>query len=223
MISEISAFIAAPIETVRLAAAAMTMSAEAFARAASTADGRAAAVAIAFLAGVSEMLGQSVILVANRVALYRFLASLAFTGFTYLFVALVWGLSAAAFSALTKVGGVPFNDVLQLTGIVCLAFAPRLFGVLAIAPYFGAALANMLEVWAMVLVIFGLHIEFAMPLTAAAAVGLAGWGLGYVLRAFLGRLLAGPLRRIRIAVSGSPLDRSPAELLHDLESRISAN
>ncbi|MEZ5892619.1 MAG: hypothetical protein R3C58_05685 [Parvularculaceae bacterium] len=71
-----------------LAVNAIRVSPAAFARAAHSAEAQSAALTIAFLAGVSEMLGQSVILVLNRVALYRFLASLAFTGATYVMTAI---------------------------------------------------------------------------------------------------------------------------------------
>ncbi len=213
IINDIIGFLALFFE---LAGAAMVFSAAAFLRAASSAEAQSAALAIAFLAGVSEMLGQSVILVVNRVALYRFLASLAFTGLTYVFTALVWGLSTLAVAPLTRVGALGLNDFASVMGVLALAFAPRLFGAFSIAPYFGAALGNLFEIWAMALAMFGLHTALDLPLGAAVFCGGAGWAVSYGLRSFLGRLLAKPLGRVRLMVSGSPLDKSPQQIIDDL-------
>jgi hypothetical protein len=51
---------------IELAVAAMGFTGEAFIRAAQSGDAQTAALVITFLAGVSEMLGQSVILVVSR-------------------------------------------------------------------------------------------------------------------------------------------------------------
>ena len=134
IILEILAF---PFFLLGLSIDAMGFSTAAFANAAISTEARAAAVFIAFFAGVSEMLGQSVILVVNRVALYRFLASLLFTGLTYVLTALAWGLSALALAPLTHIGPLIGEDIPGVIGVLCLAFAPRLLGVFSMAPYFG--------------------------------------------------------------------------------------
>ncbi|WDI30539.1 hypothetical protein PUV54_11285 [Hyphococcus flavus] len=210
-----------PLFLMELAWGAIGFSTDAFLRAASSAEGQTAALIIAFLAGVSEMLGQSVILVVNRVALYRFLASLAFTGLTYVITAVAWGAAAIAVAPLTRVGTLSPGEIGAVTGIVSLAFAPRLFGVFAIAPYFGLALGNILEVWAMTLAIFGLHVGLDLPLAAAVFCGGVGWALSYGIRSWLGHALATPLGRLRHAIIGSPLDRSPQQIIDDLAELLS--
>ncbi len=209
-----------PLLLAELALAAMGFSTGAFLRAASSAEAQTAALTIAFLAGVSEMLGQSVILVVNRVALYRFLASLVFTGVTYLVTALIWTFSAIAIAPLTRVGAIDLSDTAGVLAIVSLAFAPRLLGVFSIAPYFGVAFGNVLEAWAMVLAIFGLRVALDMPLGAAVFCGGAGWLVAYLLRTFLGHALAKPLGRLRILVSGSPLDKTPQQIIDDFVASI---
>lgn len=214
MIDIILGILTFPLLVLELAAGALKMSAPAFVAAATSAKAQSAAITIAFLAGVSEMLGQSVILVINRVALYRFVASLAFTGMTYLTSAMIWALSAFLIVPLTTT--LEVGDLSSVIGVVALAFAPRLFGVLALAPYFGVALGNILEVWAMVLVVFGLSVTTGLPLHAAMLCGALGWLASYALRAFLGHILAKPLRRVRIAVAGTALDRSPQHIIDEL-------
>jgi len=209
-----------PLMTADLAVGALRFSADAFRRAATGADAGGAAVTIAFLAGVSEMLGQSVILVVNRIALYRFIASLLFTGATYVATALTWAASALALAPLTPAGAFSPGEAAGVFSVVCLAFAPRLLGALSIAPYFGIALGHALEVWAMALAIFGLHMAMGLPLGASVACGGAGWIMSYALRSFLGRALARPLGRLKLAVIGSPLDKSPQMIIDDLVAAV---
>jgi len=216
MASIILEILAFPFYLIGLAAEAIGFSQAAFAKAATSAEARTAALFIAFLAGVSEMLGQSVVLVVNRVALYRFLASLGFTGLTYMLTALAWGLSALAVAPLTRVGPLVREDILGVIGVVSLAFAPRLFGVFSIAPYFGAALGNALEIWAMALAIYGLNVGLDLPFGASVFCGGAGWLVSYGLRSFLGHALAKPLGRLRLIISGSLLERTPQQLIDGL-------
>ena len=208
-------------QTMHLAINAIQFSGHAFNDAAADPRAQSAAILIAFLAGVSEMLGQSVILVVNRVALYRFFASLAFTGASYALTVVTWSLATLAVAPLTRVGVLGVDDFAAVTGVLALAFAPRLFGVFAIAPYFGAAFGNLLEVWAMALAMFGLHMGLGLPIGAAVFCAGAGFLVSYILRAFAGHALAGPLGRLQRAVAGSPLDKSPRQIIDDVMSRLS--
>ena len=212
--------LAFPLYVIELAAAAAQFSPTAFLDAATSREAQIAALTIAFFAGVSEMLGQSVILVVNRVALYRFLASLAFTGFSYVVTAFMWAASAILTAPLTRVGVLTPDEFWRVAGVVSIAFAPRLLGVFSIAPYFGVALGNILEVWAMALAIFGLHVGLELPLGAAAFCGGAGWLVSYWLRSFLGRRLAHPLGRLRILISGSALEQTPQQIIDDMIAAV---
>ena len=73
----------------------------------------------------------------------------------------------------------------------------------------------------MVLAIFGLHVGLNLPLGAALFCGGTGWFSSYLLRGFLGHALAKPLGRVRVLVSGSPLDRSPQQIIDDIAKLIS--
>ena len=207
-----------PLAAADLALSAIRFSESAFARAASSPAAQSIAVLIAFFAGVSEMLGQSVILVVNRVPLYRFLASLAFTGVSYVLTAITWAGSAALLIAITR--GSAALDGPAILGVISLAFAPRIFGAFSLAPYFGVALANALEVWAMALAIFGLHTALNVPFGPAIFCGVIGWFVSFMLRSFLGRALAKPLAALRRAVSGSRLELSPQQIIDDLVASL---
>lgn len=217
----ISDILTLPFAVAGLALGALQFSADAFIETARSREAQTAALVIAFLAGMSEMLGQSVILVVNRVPLYRFLASLAFTGLSYSVTVVTWGLAALAVAPLTRLGAFTLADFLPVTGVLALAFAPRLLGVFSLAPYFGEPLGVVLETWSLALAVFGLYVAFALPAHAALFCGFAGWLVSFGFRSFVGRAMAGPLGRLRTAVSGSSLEKTPAQIIDDMMAALS--
>lgn len=206
---------------ISLAWQAAQFSSEAFMQVTVATDAQSAAILIAFLAGVSEMTGQSAILIYNRTPLYRFIASLAYTGLSYIATALIWGLSAICVSITTGTGMLSWFEITSVMAILCLAFAPRLLGVLTITPHIGPGIANILEAWALVLAIFGMHVALDLSIFVATIVGLVGWLVSVAMRTILGRVLRRPLAAMRIAVTGSTLEKSPQQILDDLMLRLS--
>ena len=203
-----------------LASGAMGLEKPAFMTAASGRAAVGAALFIAFLSGISEMIGQSIILVINRVPIYRFLASLVYTGVIYLVAALTWGASvlvAAPFFRAEIIDAIGYGG---LFAVIAMSFAPRLLGVLSIAPYFGVALGHILDAWVMAAVIFGLHAATGLPLEAAAMCGLLGWSASFFIRTLLSRFLRTPLRRLRLAVSGSALELTPQQIAKRVADRL---
>ena len=179
-----------------------------------------AALLIAFLSGISEMIGQSVILVINRVPLYRFFASLAFTGAIYLISSVTWAASVLAVAPLFNANIVGVIGYAGLFAIIAMSYTPRLLGVLTITPYFGVAFGYALDVWVMACVIFGLYAASALPFEAAVVCGVAGWAAAYFARALTGRALRKPLLALRRAVSGSTLELTPQELVNRLSESL---
>lgn len=179
-----------------------------------------AALFIAFLSGISEMVGQSVILVINRVPIYRFLASLVFTGVVYLVASATWALSVVMIAPLFGAEIISAIGYAGLFTVIAMSFAPRLLGVLAIAPYFGLGFSYALDAWVLACVIFGLHAASDLPFEAAAICGALGWTTSFTIRALTGRLLRWPLSALRRAVSGSLLDRTPQQLLAEFSEEM---
>src|SRR5690606_29916995 len=70
-----------------------------------------------------------------------------------------------------------------VTTVVGLAYAPRLFGLLAFLPYFGAGIAALLMTWSVLATVLGV----------AATLGLAPWQA--VAAVAMGALLLAVLRR----------------------------
>jgi|GEM_PF-807662 len=220
MFSAVTPFVEFAVLIVRLATGAIMYSPDVFIQAAGSAEAQTAALLIAVFAGASEMLGQSVILVVNRTPLYRFVASIAFTGATYGLTVVTWSAAVLITAPLTRIGAVGPGDFAAVTGVLALAFAPRLLGVFAIAPYFGAALGNMLEVWSMSLAIFGLHVALGLPIGAAVICAGTGFIVAYVFRISAGRLLARPLGRLQRLIAGSALEKTPRQILDDVFANL---
>lgn len=167
-----------------------------------------AALLIVLLAGVSETLGESVVLFINRVPPRRFVASLLVSGalfaFTYLFLAAsVYSVARWLFSPQAA-----FSLIAVLVGV---SFAPRMFGFIEFVPYFGQPLATLLQAWSLLALLAAAAALGADPLQALVAVVL-----GAVLLAALQRTVGRPFgylaTRLRWLTAGVRL-REPREAL----------
>ena len=167
------------------------------------------ALFLAFLAGMSEMLGQSVVLVLNRVPLFRFIISLMLTGIVYVSTALIWAAGATFFAHFFHETSLPFDAFL---GVIALGFAPRLFGFLVIAPYYGVLLSRILDAWALACVTYGVRDVADIPLVYAALCSGIGWGFSVMVRGLTSQLTAPAIRFIRRCVAGTPLELTPQQL-----------
>ncbi len=160
-------------------------------------------------AGLSEAVGESVVLFLNRVSPRRFAISLIISAvifaFTYLFFALTVHLVARyAFGA-----GEPFSFV---AGIVALGQAPRLFGLLVFLPYLGLPVSVLLWAWSIAATVVGV----AEGLKLAPFEALATVALGALLLITLQRTVGRPLlllaRLVRRQAAGVKLVTDPRAL-----------
>lgn len=202
--------------TLDLAAAGMTFERAAFQAVAGSAGARNMAIVIVFFAGVSQTLGESLVLFLNRVRPARFLASLALTG-------LVFVANVIATAVSLQIGALLLAEVrLELPaiiGIQALANAPRLVGVLVLMPYLGQLVSRILDVWVLALTVFGLHFGLQIPIFIAAGAALAGWIVMQLLLMLFGAPLSALVGRMRRFVSGSPLELDPRNLAASLTEK----
>jgi hypothetical protein len=199
-----------------LAAAAIAFDGAAFAYVAGSAFGRSMALVIVFFAGVSQTLGESLVLFLNRVRPARFLLSLVLTGLVY--VANVIATAASLVVGALLIWDLRL-DLPTIVGIQALAYAPRLFGMLVLMPYLGQPIHRGLEVWVLALTIFGLTVGLQIPVALAAGSALSGWIVMQVLTILFGAPLTALLQRLRRLVSGSPLDVDPRDLAASLTEK----
>lgn len=185
-------------------------------RAAATPAGRDLALVLAFLAGISQAAGHGLVLFLNRVPLARFALSLVLMAFIYLASAVVTAVSTTLAVDYAFRREVAYGPVI---GIIALAQAPRLFGILTLAPYFGEALNRLLDVLVFGLILFGLHHGIGIPVGIAAMAALLGWVAIRLMSLLFGRPLGRAIERMRHAAAGGAFTVTSSNLADHLKAR----
>lgn len=162
-----------------------------------------------FLAGVSQALGQSVVLFANRVRQRRFVASLLVGATLYLFGFLFLASSIWLAARYGFERHQPLQTVMRVVG---LAYAPYLFSFFILTPYFGSFISVALSLWSLAAVLVALEVLFGFTLWQAFLCSLLGWLLLQLSQRTVGR----PLQRLaeftRSYAAGTRLELSREKL-----------
>ncbi|MBN2469426.1 MAG: hypothetical protein JXN59_01785 [Anaerolineae bacterium] len=165
-------------------------------------NGRLIALQIVVLAGISESLGNSVILFANRVSPRRYVFSLLLSVVIYVGGFFVWVLSIDIVARLMfdRAG-----DLEQIAAAVSLSYIPLLLGFLTLLPYLGNPILKVLYLITFFVLIGAL--EVALDLTEWEAVLCSQFGalFNLLLRATVGRPIIWLETRLRSWVAGRPL------------------
>ena len=172
---------------------------------------------IVAIAGFSRMLGQSVVLFANRVTRVRFWISILFGAGIFVVDALA--VTTVFWIIANTVGSKPwpFVETVRATG---LAFAPLWLAFLVLIPYLGLIIERLLQVYVFLAflvacqAIFGL--SFWGGLFAAVIAVLVKFGLDLI----FGRLLTPLADRIETALTGVQ-ERTSTREIYELFARKS--
>lgn len=142
--------------------------------------------AVAALAGISQLLGQSAVLLANRVSPGRFVLSLALNGLIFALDLALW--SASLWLVARGFYGIeaPLGLVLRL---VCLGSAPLTLGFLVLMPYLGPALGWSLRLWSFLVILSLVRGYYPLTLYQALTCTAGGWLLIEILNRTLGQPL----------------------------------
>jgi len=160
------------------------------------------ALAVVLLAGLSQAIGQSIILFVNRVIPLRFAFSLlvgaAISAAGYAFLVLATWIT-------TLPPNEPHVSLLTLAIVMAYAYVPLLFAFLAAMPYLGSPALAALRIWHLA----ALALAFASLAGVSLIDGLWHVGLGWLLLQILERTVGQPVadlgRRIADAVAGVSL------------------
>ena len=144
-----------------------------------TDGGTILALFILFVAGVSDTLGQSVILFANQVGRARFAATLVIQALALIVGVFLWAGSIWLTADLLFGGVASFNTLLVL---VMLSHAPLVFGFLVLLPYLGTPIYHLLRIWVLLAVITTVIGLYGFGLISAFISSIMGWILLEVLR-----------------------------------------
>jgi len=184
------------------------------------------ALAIAILAGVSTLFGDSVVLFLNRIRGWRFVLTLFLNGVA---MVLLYALQAVAIFLIgTLVTGRVPDPGLVLRGVL-LSTAPLVFGFLALIPYLGPAIARLLQMWGLLALWIIVELFFMTSLWEALVITLVSWGIMQVLSRALSRPVTWVGNRIWRAMTGKPFMMTGRDLLsgqpilplsHEFEERV---
>jgi hypothetical protein len=134
--------------------------------------GLAVALLVLLVAGISLGVGQSVVLFANRVSPRGFAVSLAGGAFVVAAGAFLWAVSAWLIARLLFGVQMGLGDVYAL---ICLGFAPAVFGFLVLLPYFGNWLFQIMRVYGLAIVLVGVGTVAGLGFWPALATTGLGW------------------------------------------------
>ena len=164
-------------------------------------NGLSISLIIVLLAGLSEALGQSVVLFANKVSRGRFVGSLLVSGFIFAVVVLCWTTSIwLVISILLGQGwGVSYVDTFRVVG---LGLSPHIFGFFILLPFLGGPIAAGLAAWSFILVLFGLRYAFHFSLMEALYASTLGWLLYIVIKNTIGYPLTAAFRSLKRNTAG---------------------
>ena len=126
-----------------------------------------AAMIIAVVAGISMMLGQSVVLFANRVPPGRFLATLFAGSVAFVSRLALWSFSIWVVGVISPRYALPIGIIFLA---VCFGQAPQLFSFFEMLPYLGSSLRRVLDAYSLIVVVAGLRWMLDLPVL----VGLPG-------------------------------------------------
>jgi hypothetical protein len=168
------------------------------------------AVTIAAVAGLSTLLGDSVILFLNRVRGWRFAVTMALNAFGFV---LLYALQALVIDIVGPlvVGHGP--GLATVTKGVMLATAPMIFGFLVLIPYLGPAIARLLQVWGLIILWLVNEVLFETDLWTALLITGIGWGVMQLLSWSLSRPVNWIGDRIWRLATGKPSMMTGSDLL----------
>lgn len=173
---------------------------------------------VLFGAGVSQTLGQSVMLLVNRVSPWRFFLSVLVAGTIFIlsavvYVSTIWLLLRFAFHI-----NVPILVVIRT---VTLAYAPLLLSFGVLLPYAGSLFGHMLDIWSLLAMLLAVSVIAGLGFWPALFCVLGGWLLFEAIKFTIGRPLLHLTGWLKSGVAGVPLSARPRDLTELMRKNLS--
>jgi hypothetical protein len=167
-------------------------------------NGFVIALSVVFLASLSEAIGQSIVLLANRVKPRRFVLSLLLSASIQVVGLLFWTLSTwlvgtQFFGASVRPG--------EVARVVALGYSPYLFSFFTLVPFFGSLINALLSLWRLSAVILAVNVVLDLNIRQAVLCSALGWLLLQVLKSTIGRPIIGLTRVLKRYVAGVELTK----------------
>jgi hypothetical protein len=132
------------------------------------------ALVILFLAGVSDTIGHSAVLFANRVPRRRFVFATIVETFVFVVGVFFWAGSIWLMAEFLYDAEQQYGYVVRT---VALGYAPLLFGFLILLPYLGNIVFVILRVWMLLAVLVGISVAYGFGFWPALICSVSGWFL----------------------------------------------
>lgn len=164
---------------------------------------------IVLVAGLSQSIGQCIVLFINPVTRIRFILSLGSSAILFTITYLFWAFSTWFVAHIIFQVDVSLGTITRTLG---LSYAPQIFGFLILFPYLGIPLAAILSLWSLLAMITGLGVIAGLGTwTALACAGLGWFGL-QLLQRTIGKPLTAVSQWLLNQVAGTELIRNQAGL-----------
>lgn len=160
------------------------------------------ALTIVLFAGLSQELGQSVVLFVNRVTPRRFVASLLLSTLLFAFGFFFWTASVWLVSGYLFEQTVSYRQVSKAVG---LGYAPYWFSFFVLTPYFGTLIATLLSLWSLLAILLALQVTLELTLLQALVGSALGWLLLQLSQRTIGRPVTRLTRALRSMIADRPL------------------
>ncbi len=157
---------------------------------------------IVVLAGISEALGQSLVLFANKVRPRRFLLSLMLSSAIFVIGYVFW---VTSITFVVRIAFQQSGATQSVATAVGLSYVPLLFGFMALLPYFGGPIIKTLYLWTYVALVGTLSIALHLTQLDAIVCGLTGALLIQIMRGTVGRPLIAFETWLRNQTAGLPI------------------
>lgn len=160
------------------------------------------ALIVVGLAGLSQALGQSLVLFINHVRPRRFILAVAASVISYMAGYLLWT------GSVWLVGVYAFNrDVawVAVATVVGLAYAPQILAFFELTPFFGSPFSTLLSLWTLLAILVAVRVGLGLETWQAVMTGGLGWLLIQVWRYTLGRPIYALGRWMERIAAGVPL------------------
>ena len=173
---------------------------------------------IIFLAGMSMLLGQSVILFVNKVRRGRFVFSMLTNGLIFIITYLIWGLAVAVIGYFMF--NVPIIRLIGVAALIGLSTAPLVFGFLILIPYLGTGIGKVLNVWQVLIMTTVVQFAFGVDFIPAAVCVGVSWLLMLLLSNTIGKPVIKLRNFIYRKVTGSNLDTTTQDILMEFSAGV---
>jgi hypothetical protein len=170
---------------------------------------------IVLIAGLSLLLGQSVVLFANRVKPTRFVISLFVGAIKFIldvlvFVIVVWSIA-------NLLGAQPW-DFWQVGRAIALVAAPYWLGVFIMIPYLGLIWERLIKVYVFLALLVAVQTIFGLPFFQALASSVLVWLVSHFLTLGFGRIFTPITDRITQLIVGT-LEFSSTRQIYEMFAR----